>query len=70
LRKQILNDTHVDGDSGLGEVRVVPVMRAQSFICVSHTAVILYGPRAITAERIFEETNAPKLLLSLELLFV
>jgi hypothetical protein len=68
LRKQILNDTHVDGDSGLGEICVVPVMRAQNFICISHTADFMEH-RAITAE--FEETNAPKLSLSLELfLFV
>ena len=47
LRKQILNDTHIDGDSGLGEVCVVPVMCTQSFICISHTAVILWGPAQI-----------------------
>jgi hypothetical protein len=28
------------------------------------------GPRAITTERMFEETNVPKLSLSLELFFV
>ena len=27
LGEQILNDAHVDGDSGLGEVCIVPVMQ-------------------------------------------
>jgi hypothetical protein len=63
LRKEILDYAYIDGDSGLGEACINPVVRAQNLICVSHTAVILWAPRD-NGRKNDQRTNAPKFWLN------